>query len=221
MDPAKRGRFAEPGLHHYAYYSEEYVLRDVTLELDRGQMYVLFGPSGCGKTTLLSLMGGLDTPKKGRILFQGQDIQEIGLQRHRRNNVSFVFQNYNLIDYLTPLENVALTARKPPREMLEKVGLTGKEAHRSVLKLSGGEQQRVAIARALASDAPVVLADEPTGNLDQTTAMEITALLKQNARALNKCVVVVSHSGEVAQQADVVFELSGGAVKAAHHENDG
>jgi putative ABC transport system ATP-binding protein len=116
------------------------------------------------------------------------------------------------IDYLTPMENVALTARKPPRDMMEKVGLTEKVAHRSVLKLSGGEQQRVAIARALASDAPVILADEPTGNLDQNTAAEITALLKQNARELNKCVVVVSHSNEVAAQADITFELSGGTV---------
>jgi putative ABC transport system ATP-binding protein len=205
----------------YAYYGEEYVLKDVTLTLDLGKMYVLFGPSGCGKTTFLSLLGGLDIPTKGKVLFNGQDIQEIGLQQHRRNNVSFVFQNYNLIDYLTPMENVALTARKPPREMMAKVGLADKVAHRSVLKLSGGEQQRVAIARALASDVPVVLADEPTGNLDQNTAAEITALLKQNARALNKCVVVVSHSNEVAAQADVIFELSSGAVAAVGHENDG
>jgi putative ABC transport system ATP-binding protein len=119
----------------YANYGEEYVLKDVSLELEPGKMHVIFGPSGCGKTTFLCLLGGLDIPTKGRILFRGRDIQEIGLQRHRRNNVSFVFQNYNLIEYLTPMENVALTARKSPREMMEKVGLSEKAGRRSVLKL--------------------------------------------------------------------------------------
>jgi putative ABC transport system ATP-binding protein len=205
----------------YAYFRDEYVLKDVTLEFDLGKVYVLYGNSGCGKTTFLSLLGGLDVPTKGRILFNGPDIQEIGLQRHRRNNVSFVFQNYNLIDYLTPIENIALTARKPPREMMAKVGLSEKLARRSVLKLSGGEQQRVAIARALASDAPAILADEPTGNLDHDTAEDISALLRQNAREFNKCVVVVSHSSEMAAQADIAFKLSDGAMELANRENDG
>ena len=109
----------------------------------------------------------MDSPQSGRILFEGEDIGAEKLEEHRRNHVSFVFQNYNLIDYMTPLENVLLTARQEPLEMLKKLGLTEDESKRNVLKLSGGQQQRVAIARALASEAPVILADEPTGNLDE------------------------------------------------------
>ena len=111
-------------------------------------MYVIFGPSGCGKTTLLSLMGGLDIPQSGEIRYRGQDINEIGLAQHRRANVSFVFQNYNLIDYMTSIENVRLTSKTEPLPVLEKLGLTKDESRRNVLKLSGGQQQRVAIARA-------------------------------------------------------------------------
>ena len=117
---------------------------------------------------------------------------------------------YNLIDYLTPAENVLLTSKLPPLPILERLGLTKEESKRNVLKLSGGQQQRVAIARALASEAPVILADEPTGNLDEDTAQDITDILKESAHKMNKCVVVVTHSNELAKQADVVFRLKKG-----------
>lgn len=199
----------------YSYDNKRNVLKGVSVELNAGKMYAILGPSGCGKTTLLSLLGGLDSPLEGQILFDGQDIEITGLAAHRKNNVAFIFQSYNLIDYLTPKENVALTSKLPPQPILERVGLTEEESKRSVLKLSGGQQQRVAIARALASDAKVILADEPTGNLDEDTAAEITAILKECAHQMNKCVVIVTHSNELAKQADVIFRLKKGDLQVA------
>mgnify|MGYP000414960735 FL=1 len=199
----------------YSYDNKRNVLKGVSAELDAGKMYAILGPSGCGKTTLLSLLGGLDSPLEGQILFEGQDIDTVGLATHRKNNVAFIFQSYNLIDYLTPKENVALTSKLPPQPILERVGLTEEESKRNVLKLSGGQQQRVAIARALASDAKVILADEPTGNLDEDTAAEITAILKECAHQMNKCVVIVTHSNELAKQADVIFRLKKGDLQVA------
>ncbi len=199
----------------YSYDNKRNVLKGVSVELNAGKMYAILGPSGCGKTTLLSLLGGLDSPLEGQILFEGQDIDTVGLATHRKNNVAFIFQSYNLIDYLTPKENVALTSKLPPQPILERVGLTEEESKRNVLKLSGGQQQRVAIARALASDAKVILADEPTGNLDEDTAAEITAILKECAHQMNKCVVIVTHSNELAKQADVIFRLKKGDLQVA------
>ena len=197
----------------YAYEKGKAVLQNVNAELETGKMYAILGPSGSGKTTLLSLLGGLDVPTQGSVLFGGQDITTKGLEHHRRNHISLIFQSYNLIDYMTPVENVRLTAKLDAAPILERLGLTRDETQRNVLKLSGGQQQRVAIARALASDAPVILADEPTGNLDADTAEEITAILKESAHAFGKCVVVVTHSGEVAKQADVVLEIKRGHLK--------
>ena len=197
----------------YAYARDRAVLQNISVKLETGKMYAILGPSGSGKTTLLSLMGGLDTPTKGRALFDGEDITVKGLEYHRRNHISLVFQSYNLIDYMTPVENVQLTAKQDAAPILERLGLKKDEVSRNVLKLSGGQQQRVAIARALASDAPVILADEPTGNLDADTAEEITAVLKESAHVFEKCVVVVTHSGEVARQADVVLEMKHGRLK--------
>ena len=154
----------------YTYDNRRKVLRGINVQMEQGKLYAILGPSGCGKTTLLSLIGGLDSPTSGQILFEDQDIAKTGLSDHRKNHVSFIFQAYNLIDYLNPKENVALTSKLPPLPILERLGLTKEEAKRNVLKLSGGQQQRVAIARALASEAPVILADEPTGNLDEDTA---------------------------------------------------
>ena len=197
----------------YTYDGKRNILKGISGEMEQGKLYAILGPSGCGKTTLLSLLGGLDSPANGRILFAGKDIAETGLADHRRNHVSFIFQSYNLIDYLTPVENVALTSRLPPLPVLERLGLTKEEAKRNVLKLSGGQQQRVAIARALASEAPVILADEPTGNLDKDTARDITAILKESAHQMGKCVVVVTHSNELAKQADVVLRLKHGVLQ--------
>ena len=197
----------------YAYEKGKAVLQNVDGSLETGKMYAILGPSGSGKTTLLSLLGGLDMPTQGGVLFDGEDITAKGLEHHRRNHISLIFQNYNLIDYMTPIENVRLTAKLDAAPILERLGLEQDEITRNVLKLSGGQQQRVAIARALASDAPVILADEPTGNLDADTAEEITAILKESAHAFGKCVVVVTHSGEVAKQADVVLEIKRGHLK--------
>lgn len=194
-------------------YGKHTVLRGINVQLEQGKMYAILGPSGCGKTTLLSLLGGLDSPASGQIIYQGEDIEEIGLALHRRRHVAFIFQGYNLIDYLTPMENVALTAKQPPLPVLEQLGLTAEEARRNVLKLSGGQQQRVAIARALTSDAQVILADEPTGNLDEDTATEITAILKDSAHKSGKCVVIVTHSNELAKEADVVYGIKKGVLQ--------
>ncbi len=192
---------------NYSYDGSKKTLKNICAEFDKGKIYAILGPSGCGKTTLLSLLGGLDEPSDGQVLFQGEDISRKGLAWHRKNNVAFIFQSYNLIDYMTPAENVALTSKLTPLPILERLGLTKEEARRNVLKLSGGQQQRVAIARALASDASVILADEPTGNLDEDTADEITKILKECAHQMNKCVIIVTHSNDLAKQADVIFRL--------------
>lgn len=197
----------------YFYVKGKAILSDINVELEAGKLYAILGPSGSGKTTLLSLLGGLDTPASGSVLFDGEDIAVKGLEHHRRNHVSLIFQSYNLIDYMTPVENVQLTAKQDAAPILERLGLKKDEISRNILKLSGGQQQRVAIARALASDTPVILADEPTGNLDADTAEEITAILKESAHVLGKCVVVVTHSSEVAKQADVVLEIKKGNLK--------
>lgn len=197
----------------YSYEKSRKILTAVNAVFETGKMYAILGPSGSGKTTLLSLLGGLDTPQKGEILFDGEDISEHGLEYHRRNHVSLIFQNYNLIDYMTPVENVRLTAKQNAVSMLKSLGLTEDEAKRNVLKLSGGQQQRVAIARTLVSDAPIILADEPTGNLDEDTAAEITEVLKNCAHQMNKCVIIVTHSNELAKQVDTVFRLKKGKLQ--------
>ncbi len=194
----------------YRYTEKTAVLYNLNAAFECGRMYVIFGPSGCGKTTLLSLIGGLDSPTEGNIYFYDQEIASYGLDKHRQNNISFIFQNYNLIDYMTPEENVLLTAKEAPLPLLEKLGLTKEESKRNVLKLSGGQQQRTAIARALASQNPIILADEPTGNLDEASAKEITGIFKDAAHHYGRCVIIVSHSMETAKEADMVYELKGG-----------
>ena len=187
--------------------SKEKILLSVNQKFELGQFYAIIGKSGAGKSTLLSLLAGLDKPQKGQILFKGNDIEKDGYSNHRKNNISLVFQNYNLIDYLTPLENVRLVNKNASETILFELGLDKSQINRNVMKLSGGQQQRVAIARALVSEAPVILADEPTGNLDVDTASEIIEILKKLAKERNKCVIVVTHSKEVANSADIVLEL--------------
>ena len=187
--------------------SGELVLSKVNQKFEIGKFYAIIGKSGAGKSTLLSLLAGLDKPQKGQILFNGNDIEKDGYSNHRKNNISLVFQNYNLIDYLTPLENVRLVNKNASETILFELGLDKSQINRNVMKLSGGQQQRVAIARALVSEAPIILADEPTGNLDVDTASEIIEILKKLAKERNKCVIVVTHSKEVANSADIVLEL--------------
>ena len=199
----------------YYYFQDQLIFDHLDLEFERGNVYVILGASGSGKTTLLSLLGGLDTPKGGEILFEGKNIAEMGLDQYRHNCVSFVFQNYNLIEYMTAKENVELIDTDAAANILRQVGLTEDEIGRNVLKLSGGQQQRVAIARALASPAPVILADEPTGNLDEDTARDVTELLVERARSLDKCVIIVSHSPEVAAAGDVTLKFSHGKIEVS------
>lgn len=199
----------------YYYFSDRVIFEGLNLCFERGKVYVILGASGSGKTTLLSLLGGLDAPKGGEILFEGRNIAEMGLEKYRHDCVSFVFQNYNLIEYMTPRENVQLVDAHATADTLYQVGLTDEEIDRNVLKLSGGQQQRVAIARALASAAPIILADEPTGNLDEDTAHDVTELLVERARSLNKCVIIVSHSNEVAAAGDVILRFSHGEIEVS------
>ena len=187
--------------------SGELVLSKVNQKFEIGKFYAIIGKSGAGKSTLLSLLAGLDKPQKGQILFNGNDIEKDGYSNHRKNNISLVFQNYNLIDYLTPIENVRLVNKNASETILFELGLDKSQINRNVMKLSGGQQQRVSIARALVSEAPIILADEPTGNLDVDTASEIIEILKKLAKERNKCVIVVTHSKEVANSADIVLEL--------------
>ena len=187
--------------------SGELVLSKVNQKFEIGKFYAIIGKSGAGKSTLLSLLAGLDKPQKGQILFNGNDIEKDGYSNHRKNNISLVFQNYNLIDYLTPIENVRLVNKNASETIFFELGLDKSQINRNVMKLSGGQQQRVAIARALVSEAPIILADEPTGNLDADTASEIIEILKKLAKERNKCVIVVTHSKEVANSADIVLEL--------------
>lgn len=199
-------------IYYYKPNNENLVLNNVSAAFYAKTFYAIVGASGSGKTTFLSLLAGLDNPIEGRIVYNGYDIRETGLNTHRRKHVALVFQNYNLIDYLTTEENVKLGGKKDAQVLLQQVGIEQKAWNRSVLQLSGGQQQRVAIARALASDAQVLLADEPTGNLDEDTAKEIIQLLKNTAHQQGKCVIVVTHSRQLAQEADVILKLSQGCL---------
>lgn len=199
--------------------SNEKVLSSVNQKFEIGKFYAIIGKSGAGKSTLLSLLAGLDKPQKGQILFKGNDIEKDGYSNHRKNNISLVFQNYNLIDYLTPIENVRLVNKNASETILFELGLDKSQINRNVMKLSGGQQQRVAIARALVSEAPIILADEPTGNLDVDTASEIIEILKKLAKERNKCVIVVTHSKEVANSADIILELRDRKLKKINKNN--
>lgn len=196
----------------YAYKQdkEKCILDDVSAEFEEGRFYAIVGQSGSGKTTLLSLLAGLDVAIEGEVVYNGYCVSKKSLNLYRKQYISLVFQNYNLIDYLTAVENVRLGGSKDAEKLLVEVGLDAECWKRNVLKLSGGQQQRVAIARALANDAPILLADEPTGNLDEKTADDITELLKKTAHDHQKCVIVVTHSKRLAQEADCVYELKQG-----------
>ena len=199
--------------------NEVVALADVSFEVRPEEFIVVLGPSGCGKTTLLNMIGALDSPTEGRVVVAGRDITRASrkeLFEFRRHGVSFVFQTFNLFPALTALENAefgADVARRPDpsavaAEMLERVGLGDRLRH-FPHELSGGEQQRVAIARALASGNPTLLADEPTGELDFRTGIQILELLHAQART-GRAVLVVTHNREIARVADRVIELSSG-----------
>ena len=193
--------------YFYKSQKDKLILDDVSIGFECGKLYAILGPSGSGKTTFLSLLAGLDVPVKGEIRYDGKVIIPKSLNEHRKHHISLVFQSYNLIDYLTPLENVRLGGKGEPEKLLESIGIGQEFWHRNVMQLSGGQQQRVAIARALASDAKVLLADEPTGNLDEATAWDVIDILKRIAHKDGKCVIVVTHSKELANEADEIIHI--------------
>ena len=197
-------------------------LDGITLTVERGEFVVVLGPSGSGKTTLLNMVGALDSPSEGVVQINGTNLSESGRSQRftfRRETIGFIFQSFNLFPSLTALENVQFVldvvgrkngAGKLAAKTLESVGLADR-MHHFPHQLSGGEQQRVAIARALAKDAPVILADEPTGELDFRTGVQILELLKRQADA-GKTVIIVTHNREIARVADRVVELHDGRV---------
>jgi ABC-type antimicrobial peptide transport system, ATPase component len=205
--------------YHYDGYPDN-VLKDVNAEFENGKLYCIIGKSGSGKTTLLSLISGLDKATDGEILYGGKDIKAIDRDRYRAKDIGVVFQSYNLLFNTTAAENIILSmnisgeksARKKELayELLAKVGIGRELANRKILKLSGGEQQRVGIARALSHNPGLVIADEPTGNLDNETEKDILSIMKSLAQNENKCVIIVTHSREVSSYADQIFGMSAG-----------
>ncbi len=198
-------------------YGKTPVLKDISYEFEKGKIYCIIGKSGAGKTTLLSLLSGLASPSEGEILYDGKSIADIDKYTYRSRYIGVVFQSFNLITKFTALENVILSMdisgckvnnkKEKALELLSGVGLNEDEANRRVLKLSGGQQQRVAIARALSYDPDIILADEPTGNLDGETQNEIMGIFRKLAEE-GKCVILVSHSPEVAKMCDERYELT-------------
>jgi putative ABC transport system ATP-binding protein len=201
--------------------TQRYILRDVSFEFEKGKFYTILGESGSGKTTFLSLVSALEEPKSGEVLYDGTDIKKIGYESFRRNKVGIVFQNYNLIPYMTAVENVMVamdvTDNKLPENvqevafnLLDYVGIDPTKALRTVNRLSGGEQQRVAIARALSTNVDIILADEPTGNLDEEKENEIIDIFIKLAHENNKCIIIVTHSSDIAARSDGVIHLKKG-----------
>ena len=202
--------------YHYAG-TNIMVIKNMSYEFEKGSVYSVVGKSGSGKTTLLSLLSGLASPQSGKIYLNDEDIEQIDKYEYRSRYVGVVFQSFNLLPKLTAVENVILSMeiagkkysdkRAHAMEYLKKVHLEEEEADRRILKLSGGQQQRVAIARALSFDPEIILADEPTGNLDQENQKEIIQIFKELAHEEQKCVVLVTHSPDVAKASDVIYRL--------------
>lgn len=203
------------------------ILSDLSYQFEEGKFYTILGPSGSGKTTLLALASALDKPEKGRVMYKGKDIKEIGHTKFRRNEMAIIFQKYNLTDYLTGVENVEsnmmIIDRKIPGNhktiaynILNTMGIVKSKADRRVTKLSGGEQQRVAIARALCKNVPLIFGDEPTGALDTATSNEVINLFKALVKDHKKTIILVTHSDSVARSSDVSLRLKDGKL----HEVD-
>lgn len=196
---------------------DDYVFKNINYEFELGKTYAIKGKSGSGKTTLLSLISGLESKYEGDIIYDEKDLKKINLDEYRSSNVGIVFQSYNLLPHLTALENILLSmdisgvenANKKDLalELMGRVGLDKSLADRRVLKLSGGEQQRIAIARSLSYNPNIIIADEPTGNLDKETEDEILNIFKNLAKKENKCIIIVTHSKNVVDNVDIVYNL--------------
>ena len=203
-------------------YQTVRAVNGVSCEFEQGLVYAIVGSSGSGKTTFLSLLAGLDVPTSGTIALDGQSTAELDRDEYRLNHVSVIYQNFNLFQHLTVLENAAypLYVRKVggkeadavAREKLLQVGLKEDQFKRLPNMLSGGEQQRVAIARALASGSEIILADEPTGNLDSTNSRNIVEILHRLAHENDRCVIIVTHDPAVSEAADVVLKMKDGKI---------
>ncbi len=201
---------------HFSYGKKK-VLQNVNYTFELGKVYAITGKSGAGKTTLLSILSGMTDPTEGRVICNGKDLRESDKYHYRSQDIGVIFQSFNLLTKFTAVENVELSMdiagvkgtdkRKRAYELLEQMGLDRDEADRRVLKLSGGQQQRVAIARAISYDADIIMADEPTGNLDEETQHEIMNILADLAKE-GKCVIIVTHSSYVAGRADKKIMLS-------------
>ena len=195
----------------------EYVLKNINYDFELGKTYAINGKSGSGKTTLLSLISGLETNYTGKILYKDEDLKNIDLDKYRNTHIGIIFQSYNLLPSLTAKENIILSMNisnikdvdkdKLAIELMNNVGLDESLADRRVLKLSGGEQQRVAIARSLSYNPDIILADEPTGNLDKETEDEIMNIFTDLAHKENKCIIIVTHSKNVTEKVDEVYNL--------------
>jgi len=204
-------------------YQKVQALTEVSCGFEAGKFYAIVGQSGSGKTTLLSMLAGLGTPNEGEVLSNGKSVKEVGSERHRRENVSVIYQAFNLFPTLNLLENVMYPmqiqkvpkaeAKSRAKELLGLVGLGEVDPRKLPAMLSGGQQQRVAIARALASSAPVILADEPKDNLDSENGENIIALLKGLTKEENRCVIIVTHDMGIAAQADVVYRMMDGRLE--------
>lgn len=207
---------------NFSYDNNKKVLKDINIEFEEGKIYGIYGKSGAGKSTLLSLLAGLEKTKDGDILYDDKDVDNISREKYRSTVVGIIFQSYNLLYKYTPLENIILSMniagikdknkKEKALELLDKVHISMDKATSKVLHLSGGEMQRVAIARALSTNAKIILADEPTGNLDKENEEEIINILKDLAHKENKCVIVVSHSENVKKMVDKVFYLKNGEI---------
>ena len=196
---------------------DDYVLKKINYEFEKGKTYAIKGKSGSGKTTLLSLISGLERKYEGEIFYKDIDLSKMNLDDYRSKDVGIVFQSYNLLPHLTALENIILSMdiskvkvedkKKLAMDLMEQVGISRNMANRRILKLSGGEQQRIAVARSLSYNPEIILADEPTGNLDHETENEILKIFNYLAHELNKCVIIVTHSQNVCNLVDEVYEL--------------
>ncbi len=196
---------------------DEYALRNVSFDFEKGKIYAIRGRSGTGKTTLLSLISGLERCTEGSILFDGKDLKDINLDYYRSHEIGIVFQSYNLLPFMTVSENIILSMdasgikvknkKEEALKLMRSVGLKDAYADRKVLRISGGEQQRVAIARSLSYNPKMIVADEPTGNLDKQTEKDILDIFKKLAHEDGKCVIIVTHSPNVCDMADQVYDL--------------
>ena len=201
----------------YSYDNSKLILDNIDVSFTKGKFYTLIGASGSGKTTFLSLASGLDTQKSGNIFYNNSNLKEIGLERYRNKYASIIFQGYNLLNYMTAIENItsAMSIKgikgKDNKEValniLKRVGLTEDQAKQKVLTLSGGQQQRVAIARALCCESNLIIADEPTGNLDEETSDEIIELFKDIVYKEGKTVIMVTHNKDIAMQSDEIYTV--------------